>query len=89
LPPLVAGLAVVTLTVVVRAAGGSGWVSVWGEQLVLKDKITRAERIIGFNPMAIVLVESRFSVDGRLFFVPSFYRYHFTERVLHGETEIE
>ena len=78
-----------TLTVVVRAAGGGGWVSVRGEQLALKDKITRAERIIGVDPMAIVLVESRFSVDGRLFFVPSFYRYHFTERVLHGETEIE
>jgi hypothetical protein len=57
---MVAGLALVTLTVVVRAAGGGGWVSVWGEQLALKDKITRAERIIGVDPMAIVLVESRF-----------------------------
>jgi hypothetical protein len=48
------------LTVVVRAAGGGGWVSVLGEQLALKDKITRAERIIGVDPMAIILVESCF-----------------------------
>jgi hypothetical protein len=57
---MVASLAVVTLTVVVRAAGDGGWVSVWGEQLALKDKITRAERIIGVDPMAIILVESCF-----------------------------
>ena len=57
---MVASLAVVTLTVVVRTAGSSGWVSVLGEQLALKDKITRAERIIGVDPMAIILVESCF-----------------------------